>query len=237
MKDHNIFYVSPDFFAGEEVAIPVSQLQHITRVLRRKRGERISLTDGRGYRYETELGDVTRTEMRARIISREFIPRRSSLHMTLGFVPIKGMRNDAIVEKGTELGVARFIVFISEHSVLRSIGTQKISRFQKIVQSAMIQSQQYYMPEMIYAKSISHMLQSDNYDKIVVADPDGSMDVPLGAGKLLLLVGPEGGFGDSERDNFIEHGAFLLSLGHTRLRSETAAIAGVTKVLAAYREI
>ena len=237
MKDHNIFYVPTDFFKGKEVVIPGSQLQHIVKVLRRKRGERISLTDGCGYRYDAELGDVTRSGMRARIIHREFIPRRSSLHVTLGFVPIKGMRNDAIVEKGMELGVARFIVFVSEHSVLRKVGAQKISRLRKIVQSAMIQSQQYYMPEMIYATSISDMLQIDNHDKIIVADPYGSKEVPLGASKLLLLIGPEGGFSDSERDDVVDQGASLLSLGHTRLRSETAAIVGMTKILAAYGEI
>jgi 16S rRNA (uracil1498-N3)-methyltransferase len=237
MKDHNIFYIPPDSFKDKEVIIPGSQSRHIIKVLRRKRGEIISLTDGCGYRYDAELGDVTRSGMCAMIIHKEFIPRRSSLHMTLGFVPIKGMRNDAIVEKGTELGVARFVVFISEHSVLRKIGAQKISRLQKIVQSAMIQSQQYYMPEMIHATSISQMLQIDNYDKIVVADPHGNTEVPLGASKLLLLIGPEGGFSERERDNFVDQGASLLSLGHTRLRSETAAIVGMTKILTAYGEI
>ncbi|UCD04798.1 MAG: 16S rRNA (uracil(1498)-N(3))-methyltransferase [candidate division WOR-3 bacterium] len=237
MKDHNIFYIPPDFYKGDEVAIPRSQYQHITRVLRKKRGERISLTDGCGYRYDVELGDVTRSEMHARIVSREFVARRTSLQLTLGFVPVKGSRNDTVIEKGTELGVVRFIMFISERSVLRKFGAQKLDRLHSIAQSAMIQSQQYYMPEIVFAPSIKHMLEARKYERIVLADQHGAMDVPLGANRLLLLIGPEGGFSDEERDDFVGRGASLLRLGYTRLRSETAAIVGVTKILAAYGEL
>jgi len=237
MKDHNIFYIPPDFFRGDEVAIPRSQYQHITRVLRKKRGESISLTDGCGNRYEAELGDMTKSGMRARVVHRESVVRRPLLQMTLAFVPVKGSRNDAILEKGTELGVARFVMFISERSVLRKVGAQKIDRFRNIAQSAMIQSQQYYMPEVLFTPTISSMLEPVRYDKIVLADPSGAMDVPLGADRLLLVIGPEGGFSDAERDDFAGRGAVSLRLGHTRLRSETAAIAGVTKILAAYGEL
>lgn len=237
MKAHNIFYIPPDLFEGDEVTIPRSQYQHITRVLRKRRGERICLTDGCGYRYDAELGDVTRSEMRARIVHREFVARRTALQLTVGFVPVKGSRNDAVIEKGTELGVVRFIVFISERSVLRKFGAQKLDRLHKMAQSAMIQSQQYYMPEIIFAPSIKHMLEPGKYDRIVLADQNGAMDVPLGADKLLLLIGPEGGFSDAERNDFAGRGAVPLKLGHTRLRSETAAIAGVTKILAAYGEL
>lgn len=237
MKDHNIFYIPPDFFRGDEVAIPCSQYQHIIRVLRKKQGERISLTDGCGHRYEAELGDMTGSEMRARVVQREFVDRRPLLQVTLGFVPVKGSRNDTVIEKGTELGVARFVMFISERSVLKKVGGQKVNRLRKIAQSAMMQSQQYYMPEVILVPSISHMLETGKYDKIVLADQHGAMDVPLGADRLLLLIGPEGGFSDAERDDFVGRGAFLLRLGANRLRSETAAIAGVSKILAAYGEL
>ena len=237
MKDHNIFYIPPDSFRVDEVTIPRSQQKHIIRVLRKRRGERISLTDGCGHRYEAELGDTTGSKMRARVVHREFVARKPSLQVTLAFVPVKGSRNDTVIEKGTELGVARFIMFISERSVLRKFGAQKLDRLHNIAQSAMIQSQQYYMPEIISAPSITHILGARKYDKIILADQHGGTDVPPGANKILLLIGPEGGFSDAERDDFLHRGAFLLRLGHTRLRSETAAIVGVTKVLAAYGEL
>jgi 16S rRNA (uracil1498-N3)-methyltransferase len=237
MKDHNIFYIRPIFFKGKEVILPATRSQHIIKVLRKKRGEKITLTDGRGYRYDAELIDTNKSEMRARIVCREHVHRKTSLNITLGFVPVKGSRNDTVIEKCTELGVARFIMFTSEHSVLRKVGTQKINRFQNIAQGAMMQSQRYYMPEIMIAPSISQLLCTADYDKIIVADPRGHAEVPSEARKLLLLIGPEGGFSDSERDDFIGHGAYLLKLGQTRLRSETAAIVGVTKILVAYGEL
>ncbi len=215
-----------------------AQFSHINNVLRKKRGDIISLSDGRGHRYEVELGAAARSEVHARIIHKELVPRKHTMHITLGFVPVKGSRNDTVVEKGTELGVARFIIFASERSVLKDVGKQKIARFQRLAQSAMIQSQQYYMPEIIYAPNIAHMLQIDTmYDCIVVADPSGRASVTTDVRKILLLIGPEGGFTDSEIDLLVGRGALLMSLGNTRLRSETAAIVAVTKILVARGQI
>lgn len=237
MEAHNIFYISSSYIKGKEVVVPCARSQHITKAMRKKKGEMITITDGRGYKYVAELIGMNRSEMRARIVSSEYIHRKSSLDISLGFVPVKGSRNDTIVEKGTELGILRFILFTSEHSVLRKVGKQKMSRFQYIAQSAMIQSQQYYMPEIIFTPDIMHVLKTGKYDKVILTDQHGSVDVPLGANRFLLLIGPEGGFSNSERDAFVSHGASLLRLGHVRLRSETAAIVGVTKILAAYGEL
>ena len=237
METHNIFYISPSYIKGKEVIAPGESSQHITKVLRKKRGEIITLTDGRGHRYDAELTGISRSELRARIVSSEYISRNLSLDISLGFVPVKGSRNDTIIEKGTELGVLRFIMFTSEHSALKKIGIQKMNRFQNIAQSAMIQSQQYYMPEIVFTPNIMDMLEAGRYDKIILADQHGRTDVPLGAGKILLLIGPEGGISTSERDAFVCYGASLVNLGHTRLRSETAAIVGITKILAAYGEL
>jgi len=237
MEAHNIFYVSSSHIKGKEVIVPCARSQHITKALRKKSGETITITDGRGYRYEAELIGMNRSEMRARILSSEYIRRKSSLDISLGFVPVKGSRNDTIVEKGTELGVLRFILFTSERSVLGKIGKQKMSRFQNIAQGAMIQSQQYHMPEIIFTPDIMHTLETGEYEKVILADQHGGIDVPIGADKFLLLIGPEGGFSDAERDAFVSHGASPLKLGHARLRSETAAIVGITKILAAYGEL
>ena len=223
MKDHNIFYVPHSFFAEEEVVIKGAQFSHINNVLRKKRGDIISLSDGRGHRYEVELGAAARSEVHARIIHKELVPKKHTMHITLGFVPVKGSRNDTVVEKGTELGVARFIIFASERSVLKDVGKQKIARFQRLAQSAMIQSQQYYMPEIIYAPNIAHMLQIDTmYDCIVVADPSGRASVTTDVRKILLLIGPEGGLTEEEVLQATQKGLTAIRLGPRVLRTETA---------------
>lgn len=235
MSEHNIFYIPVQSIGETEIVIRNPQLHHIREVLRKRTGDSVLLTDGQGYRYQAKIYDVGRTVLKAKIFKKDLMPRKSSLEIAVGFVPVKGLRNDLVIEKGTELGVARFIVFVSEYSVLRNLSAQKLDRFRKIAASAMIQSQQYYLPEIRQAQDIQEMLQiCKGYDLVLMADPHGKQEVRPDARKVLLVVGPEGGFSDSETTLFTRCGALLFSLGSTRLRSETAAIVGVTKIFVAY---
>jgi len=235
MSSHNIFYIPHQLFRGNEVIIQGPQLRHVISVLRKRRGEEITLTDGQGYEYQVLLCEIRKSSLVARILKKQLVPKKSASEIAVGFVPLKGLRNDTIIEKGTELGVARFIGFLSEYSVVRNVGVQKIRRWNNIAQSAMVQSQQYYVPEIILAQSKEELVQmGSGYDIIFVTEPSGKSVVPLGARRIMLLVGPEGGFSEAERDFFLKQGASFLSLGPTRLRSETAAIVGVSKILAAY---
>lgn len=235
MSEHNLFFFPKQSLHGEEVVIKGAELRHITNVLRRRKGERVVLTDGKGHQYQAEIADIQKSKMVTRILEKQHMPRKVALQITVGFVPVKGLRNDTIIEKCTELGVARFVLFSSEYSVVRNLGEQKIERFNKIAQSAMVQSQQYYMPEIHQAKGIEEMLRiCEDHELVLVADPRGNDELPPGISKVLIVIGPEGGFTDAEMDLFTKHGALRFGLGATRLRSETAAIVGVTKILVAY---
>jgi len=235
MSEHNLFFFPSQSLYGNEVVIKGAELRHIINVLRRKKGERLTLTDGQGCEYEAEIIDIQKSKMVARVLQKQFVPRKVGVEIAVGFVPVKGMRNDTIIEKCTELGVAKFIMFSSEHAVVRDLGEQKIERFRKIAQSAMVQSQQYYLPEILQVKGIEEMLQiCKGYDRVLVADPKGKDELPSGVRKALVVIGPEGGFSDTEMDLLAKRGALLFGLGSTRLRSETAAIVGVTKILVAY---
>ncbi len=238
MSGHNVFFIPSQFLHGSEVVIQGAELRHIRNVLRRKKGEHITLTDGHGYEYQAEICAIQRSKLVVKILKQNREPRKIPLEIAVGFVPVKGLRNDTIIEKCTELGVARFIVFSSEHAVVRDLGRQKIERFRKIAQNAMVQSQQYYLPEILQVKGIEEMLQiCKGYDLVLVSDPKGEAELPPGARKVLLVIGPEGGFSNTEMDLFKKRGALNFSLGSTRLRSETAAIVGVTKVLVKYNII
>ncbi|UCD20236.1 MAG: 16S rRNA (uracil(1498)-N(3))-methyltransferase [candidate division WOR-3 bacterium] len=238
MDEHNIFYVPAGSLAGAAVLIKGSQLAHIKGALRKRKGERIYLTDGRGCLYEAEINSLTRSSMSARILHKRMMPRKYDVDITLAFAPLKGMRNEMIIEKGTELGVARFVLFPSLRSVVRNMSSRKIVRFTKIAQGAMTQSQQYYLPEITYAKSIDDLFVRDvSYDQMYVAEPSGTRVLPTGGKRILLLIGPEGGFAESELDSFLGRGVQTMYLGPARLRSETAAIAGITRILLAAGQI
>lgn len=238
MKDHNIFYVPAASIGGEEVTIKGSQLLHIKSVMRKRVGERVYITDGNGYHYEVEIASLSRSLMTAKILEKKRMPRKYDVEITLGFVPVKGLRNDLIIEKGTELGVVRFVLFPSGRSVVRNIGRQKTDRLMKIAQSSMTQSRQYYMPEIMFVESIDELfVKGPPYDRMYVAEPAGLITLPSEGKRILLLIGPEGGFTRSEIGFFVNRGVQTMGLGSARLRSETAAIVGVAKILAACGQI
>jgi 16S rRNA (uracil1498-N3)-methyltransferase len=235
MSNHIIFYVPSRYFHGNQVSIEGSHLRHIENVLRKKIGDRIALTDGKGNHYDAKLIDFHKREMTAKIFHKRLMQKKYPLEITLGFVPVKGLRNDPLIEKGTELGVTAFIAFVSERAVVRNIGDKKIERWNKIAQSAMTQSQQYYLPDVTCVPSLGEMLSiAQGFDLTLVADPCGTEEIPDGMRKILLLIGPEGGFSEAEKELLEKQDASFMSLGSTRLRSETAAIVGVSKVLTAY---
>ena len=102
----------------------------------------------------------------------------------------------------------------------------------------MTQSQQYYAPEIIFQKDINSLAQKfKDFDLVLLSDKNGDSFVPLGAKSILYVIGPEGGFDEAEIELFKDSNTILLSLGPNRLRSETAAISGVIKVLTAYKAI
>jgi 16S rRNA (uracil1498-N3)-methyltransferase len=238
MNVHNIFYIAPEAIRGSTAIIQGPEFNHIKKVLRKEIGQPIFLTDGQGHRYTAEICGTEKSLMKARVLQTEQMPKRCRVDITVGFAMVKGLRNDVIIEKGTELGVSRFLVFLSRYSVIKHVSEQRIIRFKKIAVSAMVQSQQYYLPEVIYMPSMKDLFPAGSgYDSMLVADPGGDADVPKDAQKILLLIGPEGGFTESERDLLVEQGARLWSLGPTRLRSETAALVAITKILTAYGQI
>jgi 16S rRNA (uracil1498-N3)-methyltransferase len=234
-EPHNLFYTPPENIQDDEVTIDGKEFHHLKNVLRKKLGDTIFSTDGRGNKYKSEISQIKKSIIKAKIFEKEHIKEKNIANIKLAFVPLKGTRSDFIIEKGTELGVKEFIPFISNFSVITNLSQIKIKRFKKIAISAMLQSQQYYMPKIIARNSINGLLgEFKNFDLVLVANKDGNSKIPPSAKSILFIVGPEGGFDASEIELFKNNSAILLSLGPNRLRSETAAITGTVKILTAY---
>ncbi len=235
---HNLFYTAPEKIFADEIIIDRKEFHHLKNVLRKKIHDTVFVTDGKGSRYETKITQITGAQIRAEILSKVYIKRKSVIDLALGFVPLKGLRNDFIFEKGTELGVRTFLPFISRFSVVPRVGPTKLNRFRNIAKSAMLQSHQYHMPEIIFQKDVKSLVKNaTDFDCVFLADKRGKAVMPSDTKSILYIVGPEGGFDDSETELFKKSGARLLSLGVNRLRSETAAIVGIAKILSACGEI
>ena len=237
-KAHNLFYIPPEKVTGDTLILGGREFHHLKNVLRKKPGDILILTDGLGHRIEARILNSDRREICAEIVKKEKMGLNTPVNIDLALVPLKGTRTDLVIEKGSELGVRRFIFFISQNSVVDTLGKTKIERYRKIGLSAMLQSQQYFLPGFDVRPKITDLLDTlSSYDSVLVADPSGGLVVPPDDKNILLIVGPEGGFDDRELTSFIKAGARTLSLGAIRLRSETAALAGIIKILCVYKII
>lgn len=235
MKDpvHNLFYIPPHFLQSSKLVITGEEFHHLKNVLRKKSGDVLILSDGLGHRIEARIINSDRREIGAEIIKKEIMGANPPVVVDLALAPLKGTRTDLIIEKGTELGIRRFILYTSQNSTVKELTGGKIERYRKIALSAMLQSQRYFLPEFHVPGRMTDLLSIiSSYDTVLVADPSGTGDVSPGKKNILFIVGPEGGFDERELSSFLNAGARTLSLGKVRLRSETAAIAGIVKILA-----
>ena len=235
---HNLFYITSQQIKGDHIVIDRKELHHVKNVMRIRKGDVVYLTDGAGNSFQTEIISVERNSLVSRVLAKEHMERAVKVNLELAFVPLKSSRNDIIIEKATELGVSQFRPFISKYSVVKKLTKHRVERFQRLALSAMLQSKQYYLPNFMIFESICTLVKTCvDFDLVVLADEQGDQQVPHSALNILYILGPEGGFDRREIQLFKDHGVKLLSLGPNRLRSETAAIVGVSKILAAYGQI
>lgn len=233
--EHNIYYIEPGNIQGDVFVISGHEFHHLKRVMRKKQGDMLEFTDGKGNQYTTEIIRVDRSEIHVHVVGKAFHAPAATVSVTAGFVPLKGHHNDFLLEKGTELGVHAFIAFSSRYSVLPHLGDQKIVHFNSIIMNAMLQSHQYHLPALSLVPTVEELVKNfKQYDQVLVADAHGRRELAAGAKKVLYVVGPEGGFDGREMALFTGQGACPLSLGLTRLRSETAAITGLIKIMTVY---
>lgn len=215
-----------------------SEHHHLARVSRVKVDEPVRLLDGRGGLYEARVEHITGHETVLKIVSYEKKSGPPSIDLALALC--KAPRLDIAIEKCSELGLRGFIPFVSERSVWRGgegESERKRDRMKRKIRAACKQSGQPHFPtvsKILEFESVLYILRS--YSMVFIADIDGkdpSEKLGLAAGGTVLgIVGPEGGLSSGERGSIIANGAEAVSLGASRLRSETAAICLLYRLLA-----
>jgi 16S rRNA (uracil1498-N3)-methyltransferase len=213
--------------------------RHLADALRVRPGDRFLATDGEGNEYLLETETVTRHDLTALVKERTTRPPGPGARITLAVAPPRGRRMETAVEKAVECGVGRIVPLLTEHSVLRAeADSERLERWRRIAQSATAQSGRVRTPSVDEPVTLDQALALPG--KAALAHP-GPDSVPVAAAvaslgpaeAITLLVGPEGGFSAAEVDQARREGAIAVSLGPTRLRSETAAIVAVALAMAA----
>jgi 16S rRNA (uracil1498-N3)-methyltransferase len=224
--------------SGAEILLPRQAGEHLTRVLRLESGAGFTLFDGRGGEYAAELSAVGK-EVRARVLGHEAIERESPLHITLLQGVARGERMDLIVQKATELGVARIVPVLTVRSVVKldaRQGGRKLEHWRGVVISACEQCGRNRIPEVAAPVALGDALPAlpaGNARCLLAADGEETLArAAIGRAALVLLIGPEGGLTDDERKFARAHGFSAYRIGPRILRTETAGLAAIATLQA-----
>jgi 16S rRNA (uracil1498-N3)-methyltransferase len=209
--------------------------RHIVRVLRKKVGDTIYVTNGKGILFTTKIDVINKNNTELKIINSKK-ESKSKFHINIAVAPTKN--NDRIewfIEKSTEIGINTISTVLCEKSERKKI---KMDRLEKITISAMKQSLQLHKPIIQELVSFEEFIKNcKSEDKFIAHCKESKKlflnNCRLKAKTIIVLIGPEGGFSDNEIELAEKHGFISVSLGNNRLRTETAAIAA-TQILSAY---
>jgi 16S rRNA (uracil1498-N3)-methyltransferase len=209
------------YFLSEE------ESKHAIKVLRMAVGEKLQLIDGKGGLYEAEITDAhpKRTILKINSVITEYCKRNHYLHIAIA--PTKNMeRLEWFLEKATEIGIDEISLIICQRSERKEA---KIERLDKIITSAIKQSLKAYHPVLNESVSFSNfMAKSFDGQKFIAHCMPGNKanlkDVIEPKGCYVILIGPEGDFAPVEVDEAQAKGYKAITLGESRLRTETAAL-------------
>ena len=200
--------------------------KHIVKVLRKNIGDTLYITNGKGWLFIAEISMPNINKCTAKIISQKQQPKRDyNLHLAVAPTKIND-RYEWFLEKATEIGIDSITPVICDHSERKVI---KPERFERILQSAMKQSLNCYLPKLNDAISFKDFINLDFEGDLFIAHCEEtdrkSLKQQLNPKTdITILIGPEGDFSVKEITEALKNNFIPVTLGETRLRTETAAI-------------
>ena len=223
----NINEIQPSFVFDNE------ESRHIIKVLRKKEGDILHVTNGLGFLFATKITIASDSKCTVKIVSfvKQDVPR---YFLHLAVAPTKmNERFEWFLEKATEIGLQEITPIICDYSERKVV---KIDRFQKILESAMKQSLHYYLPKLNEPVAFVDFIKAKKAGQLFIAHCEQtdkkSLKNELKANQdVTILIGPEGDFSVKEIQQAIDSNFIPVSLGTTRLRTETAAIVACHSVV------
>ena len=220
-------FFNPDITdRSEQINFNKEESRHIVKVLRKGQSDSLRITNGKGWLFEAQITGPDPKQCIAQITSSSFVtPRKYRVHLAVA--PTKtNDRYEWFLEKATEIGVDSITPLICERSERKTI---KSERYRKIVLAAMKQSMYPYLPELNESIAFNTFLNEDHHGQLFIAHCE-PMDRKTFKSQLkphedvTVLIGPEGDFSVKEIEKAIKTGFIPVTLGDTRLRTETAAV-------------
>jgi 16S rRNA (uracil1498-N3)-methyltransferase len=245
------FFVSPETLLEPVVTLPPDVASQVSRVLRLRPGDEITLLDGEGNAYAAKLvssSSVVTAELLGRTPCNGEPAHRVALYMSMLNKPDKF---DWAVQKATELGVAEIVPVVAARSVTDRAGSVRLERWRRIAREAAEQSGRCRIPSLSAPRAFEAALQfrgsrrAESEERIRLLVPalraatsveEALTGLPAD-GRVALFIGPEGGFSPGEVEAARLQGASIVTLGPRTLRAETAALVALSLVMNALGEL
>jgi 16S rRNA (uracil1498-N3)-methyltransferase len=207
--------------------------KHIVRVLRKKEDNFLLITNGNGYLFKSKIINANDKKCLVEIVDITQKEKSFNYHLHLAIAPTKNnQRLEWFLEKATEIGISEITPIICAHSERKIV---KKDRLEKILITAMKQSLHYYLPKLNEAITFNQFIKNSQKGTLFIAHCEDSDKKILKSQlqknqDLTILIGPEGDFSTNEIELALRNNYIPVSLGHSRLRTETAGIVAVHSV-------
>ena len=220
-----LFYNSKIDKNTTNFTISDEDLKHITRVMRKRKGDLIKFTNGKGYGFESQIERIEKKRIYFEIKKLFKTANSNNLHIGISLLRSSN-RFEFFLEKATEIGIKEITPIISKNTLKKGINMLRSTN--KII-SAMKQSVKYYMPKLYKLELFETFCNNSDEKYKFISTCQDIKKIPVSKltkiqESTLVLIGPEGDFDKDEIDYAIKNDFEPLSLGNNRLRSETAAI-------------
>ncbi|CAM1357890.1 Ribosomal RNA small subunit methyltransferase E [Tenacibaculum sediminilitoris] len=223
-----LFYNSDLSATSKEITFNKEESRHIVRVLRKKEGGILHITNGKGALFFAEIIIGNDKKCVAKIIKTEEKSRTRDYYLHVAIAPTKNNdRLEWFLEKATEIGVDEITPIICKNSERKTV---KIERLERIIQSAMKQSLQFTLPKLNEPIKFTDFLNNDFSEEIFIAHCEENnkkkflKNCATPKSKYTILIGPEGDFSTNEIQLSLKKNFIPISLGENRLRTETAGL-------------
>lgn len=227
------FFCDAALSPGAELALPPGAARHV-QVLRMQPGDAITLFNGHGGQWQATVLRMGRSDVVVRVSAHDAVEREAPRAVTLAIGMPANERMDWLVEKATELGVARIVPLHTQHGVLRLTGERaqkKQAHWRAVAQAACEQCGRNRVPGVEAVRDLAGFVQQAGGERAVLSLAEGSVPARqafAGDAPLTVLIGPEGGLSAAEDAQARAAGFAPVSLGARVLRAETAALASLT---------
>lgn len=234
------FFIPPNWITPPTVSLSGDPARQLTAVLRLQPGDLIIVLDNSGQEWQVRLTELHKTGVRGEIVSQRLCPAEPAVQLTLYQGTLKGQKFEWVLQKGTELGVSRFVPVICQRSVVREAAAlaNKQERWQRIIQEAAEQSGRGRLPRLEAALPFDQAVQHAASASLRLMPWEEAVAASLKTvwpatppASVALLIGPEGGFTAAEAGLAGLAGFHLIRLGPRLLRAETAGLAAAAAIM------